>query len=294
MSERAWTLLELLNAARDYLSRKEIENARGDAEALLGKVLGLPRVQLYVQHDRPMKPEEIADYRTLLARRAQREPLQLLLGSVEFLDCVIHVSPGLLIPRPETEELAELAVKTARGFDKSDELRVLDIGTGTGCLAIALAKHIAAAHVDAVDVDFEAVKCATANAERNGISDRVHVMTADLFSPRFASQVRPPYDIVVSNPPYVKDDEFDSLPPEVKYYESRRALTAGTDGLNFYRRIAELISGLLTSRGMLLLEIGATQGEAVNGLLNSTMAQATVYKDMAGRDRFVVGRLKKV
>lgn len=294
MNEREWTLLELLNAARDYLSRKEIENARGDAEALLGKVIGLPRVQLYVQHDRPMRREEIVNYRTLLARRAQREPLQLLLGSVEFLDTVIQVVPGLLIPRPETEELAELAVKTARGFEKTYTLRILDIGTGTGCLAIALAKHIAGARVDAVDLDFEAVKCATANAERNGISDRVNVITADLFSPHFLSKVRPPYDIVTSNPPYVREDEFDSLPPEVKLYESRHTLTAGADGLNFYRRIADLISALMTSRGILLLEIGAAQGESVRRILSAAAHEVTVGKDLAGHDRFAIARLPKV
>ncbi len=294
MSDREWRLIELLNAAREFLEKKGLENPRGDAEAMLGKVLGLPRVQLYVQHDRPMKPDEIAGYRALLSRRAQREPLQLLLGSIEFCDAVIHVSPGLLIPRPETEELADLLIKRIREQETPGPIRILDIGTGTGCIAVAVAKHVATARVDAVDVDFEAVKCATANALRNGVDDRVRVMTADLFSPQFATQVQPPYEIVVSNPPYVRDDEFDSLPPEVKQYESRHTLTAGSDGLKFYRRIAELTPDLLTRRGMLLVEIGAAQGQAVRELLNSKLAEATVYKDMAGRDRFVAGRRQEV
>ena len=140
MSDREWRLIELLNAAREFLEKKGLENPRGDAEAMLGKVLGLPRVQLYVQHDRPMKPDEIAGYRALLSRRAQREPLQLLLGSIELCDAVIHVSPGLLIPRPETEELADLLIKRIREQETPGPVRVLDIGTGSGYQAAVLAE----------------------------------------------------------------------------------------------------------------------------------------------------------
>ena len=293
MTDREWRLMELVHAAREYLEKKGIENPRGDAEALLGKVLNLARIQLYVQHDRPMRTEEIAEYRRLLSRRAQHEPLQLLLGKVEFLDTVIHVAPGLLIPRPETEELAQLAVKVVGESLTNAEPRILDIGTGTGCLAIALASQLATARIDAVDINFEAIKCATANAERNGVSDRVRVLTADVLSSRFLTLVQPPYDLVVSNPPYVADHEFDTLQPEVKQFESRSALMAGPDGLNFYRRISELIPTLLSPDGMLLLEIGASQGEPIRHLLSSQFTEIAVGKDMAGHDRFVIARQLK-
>ena len=290
MSDREWRLIDLLNAARDYLEKKGLDNPRGDAEALLGKVLNLPRIQLYLQHDRPMKPDEIAGYRGYLSRRVQHEPLQLLLGSVEFLDTVIHVAPGLLIPRPETEELAELAVTSARESSALTHLRILDLGTGTGCIAIAIATHVSTARVDAIDIDFEAVKCATANAKLNNVTDRVQVLTADLFSPRFLSQVQPPYDMIVSNPPYVAENEFDTLPPEVKHHESRHALAAGPDGLDYYRRIADLIPALLNPGGKLLLEIGESQGTAVRDLFSKAALAVAVHKDLSGRDRFVIAR----
>jgi release factor glutamine methyltransferase len=289
MSERVWTAVEILNAARHYLEQKGIENARGDAEALLGKTLHLPRIELYLQHDRPLTAEEISDFRELLRRRARREPLQLLLGQVEFCGVTLEVVPGLLIPRPETEELAERVISELRSGTPAT-CRVLDIGTGTGCLAVAIAAQIPQADVDAVDVDFEAVRCAERNAARNGVSNRVRALLVDLFSPRFETMVRPPYDAVVSNPPYVSESDATQLPPEVRNHEARHALIAPEAGLAFYRRIVELIPALLGPGGLLAVEIGYGQVQPVTEMLRGRLDGLTLHNDVTGIPRIVMGR----
>jgi release factor glutamine methyltransferase len=294
MNERVWTLLELLNTARDYLNRKGIANARGDAEALLSNVLQIPRIQLYIQHDRPIKGGEVAQYRSLLTRRAQHEPLQLLLGAVEFCDTRIHVAPGLLIPRPETEELVDSLISEIRERGKPAPIRILDIGTGTGCIAVALACHLSEAEVDAADIDFDAVRCAAANAERNQVANRVRVLSADVLSDRFLSLVRVPYDVVVSNPPYIREQDFQGLPPEVKDFESRRALLAGQNGLKFYQRIAEILPSLLSPDGILALEIGHDQASAVQTIFKPLLGSLLIRRDLAGHSRILFGSNPKV
>lgn len=284
------TLIEFLNAAKDYLSAKGVQNPRSDAEALLGKALKLPRLQIFLQHDRPLNPDEISIYRDLIARRGKREPLQLILGCVEFHGVQIIVSPGLLIPRPETEELAEVVIQWAAAR-RSNVLRVLDVGTGTGCLAVAVAARTSNAVVDAVDIDVEAVRCATGNAERNNAADRVHVYSADFLSPGFLDIVRPPYDIIMSNPPYVAEKDYLSLAPEVKQFESKHALIAGEDGLMFYRRMAELIPSLLRSDGILAVEVGYNQAEYVAELFSRVLCDIAVMKDLSGVPRIVSGRM---
>ena len=282
------TLIEFLNAARDYLEGKSVDNARGDAEALLGRALGLPRLQIYLQHDRPLKPDEVARYRELLARRGKREPLQLILGTVEFCGVPIAVSPGLLIPRPETEELAMSVIEWAQAQDNA-QLRVLDIGTGTGCVAVAIAAQVPRAMVDAADVDFEAVKCAVANAQRNRVADRVCVLRADFLSPRFLASVQPPYDAVVSNPPYVAEADYRTLPPEIREYESKRALVAGDDGLTFYRRMAEVVPALLRPGGFLAVEVAYNQAEPVEKILSGVLGEIGIKNDLSGVPRIVCG-----
>jgi release factor glutamine methyltransferase len=294
MSERVWTVIEILNTARGYLEEKGIENPRGNAESLLCKALGLTRVDLYVQHDRPMEIGQVNEFRELLRRRAKHEPLQLILGSVEFCGVTIDTAPGLLIPRPETEELAEWVIAHLSPLEISQRLRVLDIGTGTGCLALAIANRVKSARVDAVDLDFEAVRCATHNAERNGVADRVRVVLADLFSTRFESVIEPPYDVVVSNPPYVTEQEYQTLAPEVRDHEARHALVGPENGLAFYRRISSLLPTLLKPGGTLAVEIGATQGDAVINLFAEILRPVTLHRDMAGKPRIVTGTLQVV
>jgi release factor glutamine methyltransferase len=291
MSDRVWTVKELLGTARRYLEEKGIENPRGNAEALLGKAMSLPRIELHLQHERPLTESELGAFRTLLKRRAGHEPLQLILGSVEFAGVRIEVQPGVLIPRPETEELTEFAAAQLAP-SAGAPLRILDLGTGSGCIAIALAKRYPLAEVDAVDADFEAMRAASRNARTNGVGDRVRAILGDVFSPRFLTSVAPPYDALVSNPPYVTEAEYESLSAEIRAHEPKRALTAGKDGLAFYRRMVELLPDLLRPGGLLAVEIGIRQSEAVASLFRDMLETVSVLPDMAGTPRIVTGRAR--
>ena len=291
MSDQVWTLMEILTTAQRYFEEKGIESPRRNAEALLGKVLGLARIDLYLQFDRPLTPPQVAAFREFIRRRAHHEPLQLILGAVEFCGVQLEVTPGLLIPRPETEELADLVAREICSTFDDAPLRMLDIGTGTGCLAIAVAARVPRLHVDAVDVDFEAVRCTNRNAAHNGVAERVRGVLADVFAERFVSSLEPPYDIVVSNPPYIAESEFAALTEEIRDHEPRQALVASENGLAFYRRIAALLPALLKPGGQLAVEIGATQGPAVEEILQTTLTSVIVRNDLSGLPRIVTGKL---
>ncbi|MBI5059504.1 peptide chain release factor N(5)-glutamine methyltransferase [candidate division KSB1 bacterium] len=291
MSDVSRRLIDLLNLARGYLQEKGVDNPRGDAESLLGKALGLPRIQLYLQHDRPLSEAEVAAFRDLLRRRGKREPLQLILGEVEFCGVRLEVLPGLLIPRPETEQLANMVGDQIRRSAGGETVRVLDIGCGTGCIAVALARGDARVAVDAVDIDYEALRCTTRNAARNDAAERVHVRHADVMNPRFAELVVPPYDWVVSNPPYIPVADFETLQPEVKLHESARALVAGATGVEFYHRIAELLPLLLRAGGRFAMEIGFGQAERVAEIFRPAAGQFTIERDLAGIPRMLSGQV---
>jgi release factor glutamine methyltransferase len=280
-------LIEYMNSAQSYLAGKGVDNPRRSAEALLSITLDLPRIQLYMQHDRLLQPDEVSRYRELIRRRAEREPLQLIIGTVQFCGVTIKVSPGLLIPRPETEELAAYAIDW---IEKSEgQLRLLDIGTGTGCLAVAIAAASPMCVVDAVDVDPLAVSCSRENAKANQVSDRVRVRQTDFLASAFVDGISEPYDLVVSNPPYVAERDFESLAPEIQKYESRRALVADEDGLLFYHRMRELTPRLLKRGGRLVVETGYNQAERVRDLLADTLRDVVAIADLARIPRIVTG-----
>jgi release factor glutamine methyltransferase len=282
----SWRLIDLLNTASDYLSEKEIEHPRRNAEALLGKTLSMPRIDLYLQHDRPLDSTQVGAFRELIKRRVQREPLQQILGETEFFGCKLRVPRGLLVPRPETELLADLAVKKAKqAFDDSRSLRVLDLGCGTGCIAISLALLLTSAIVDAVDIDPLAVSTTRDNAASNRVEQRVRVLQADMLKRDFAEQLYPPYDIVLSNPPYVRAADFNQLAPEIRHFENPIALIGGEDGLTFYRRIAELLPEIIREDGFAALEIGADQAAEVMHLFTGANLCASVSRDLNGIDR---------
>jgi release factor glutamine methyltransferase len=291
--DKSWTLLDLLNVTRDYLAGKGIENPRGSTEALLGKVLNMPRVELYVQHDRPLREEEVEQFRSLIKRRLKHEPLQLILGKAEFCGAMLELAPGLLIPRPETEELVENVLREISSVSQNQSLRALDIGCGTGCIAVALAKHATHVTVDAVDIEPTAIRITESNAARNGVLARVNSICADLFSPQFTQLLNPPYDVLISNPPYVREQDFSQLTPEVRLYESRLALVASEEGLAFYRRISILLPTLLRPHGLVALEVGFGQSDSVCELLHGGLDTMTVHKDLAGIARMIFGRRKQ-
>jgi release factor glutamine methyltransferase len=241
------------------------------------------------QYDRPLDSEQVGRFRELIKRRVQREPLQQILGEVEFLGCRLRVPRGLLVPRPETELLADLTVKRAKqNFPASHPPRVLDLGCGTGCISIALAASLASATVDAVDIDPLAVTTTRGNATANQVEQRVRVIQADMLRADFVAQLDPPYDIVASNPPYVRESEFDQLAPEIRHFENPLALIGGEDGLKFYRRIAELLPVIIRENGFAVLELGASQAADVIDLFTKAGFHSTVSTDLNGVERILL------
>lgn len=296
ISKPTSSVIELLNATREFLASKDFESPRTNAELLLGHALGLSRIDLYLQHDRPVSDEERSRVRALLKRRLRHEPPQYIVGETEFYGIRLRVMPGVPIPRLETEIVAEKAIEIAktriakRTAQSGEEtiLRILDIGTGTGNLALALAANLAQTVVDATDMSESALDLALENATRAGLADCVHPRHWDVFSDRIPSALRPPYPLVVSNPPYVAEAEFDELPPEVKDFEPRSAFIGGTDGLRFYRRFAELAGRLLEEDGALVVEIGDTQSDVVRAILKDAFQQVEIFCDLSGAERVIV------
>lgn len=282
MSERAetWTVLKVLNWTKVYLAEKGVENARLEAEWLLASALGLDRVGLYVNFDRPLSEAELADCRGLVARRARREPLQYILGSQEFMGLDFEVVPGVLIPRHDTEVLVEEALRRAEGAQT-----ILDIGVGSGCIAVALAKRLPQATVWGVDTAPEALAVAQRNIERHEV--RVTLFEGSLFEP-FAERR---FDLIVSNPPYIPSTDLETLQPEVRDYEPRAALDGGPDGLQFYRQIITAAAAHLVPGGWLLLEVGIDQADAVRKMFQTAgFSELCTAQDPNRIDRVVGGK----
>ncbi|NUO19213.1 peptide chain release factor N(5)-glutamine methyltransferase [bacterium] len=277
-------LIDLLASTEKFFLRKGIESPRRNAEAIFAHALGVPRIELYVQHDRPVNDFELIALRELIRRRANREPLQYLLGKLDFAGVEIVPRPGLLIPRPETEELVvELSKHVPSGA------RILDIGAGTGCISVALAKSCVDCQVVAADIDPDAVESTSLNARRNEVAEHIASITADLFDDNFPAKCGAPFDVVVSNPPYIREAEWKSLQTEVKDFERKHALVSGSEGDECYVRIAQLLPGLLKSRGILALEFGHDQAGRIRRLFTSILTRFDIYHDMQGVERYLIG-----
>ncbi len=244
------TVLDAINLSTDYLKKKNIESPRINAEHLLSHVLKRKRLELYLSFDKPLNEHETNLYRELIRRRGTAEPLQYILGSVEFYGLEFRVTRDVLIPRPETEILIE---KIVESFDRNNQLKILDIGTGSGNIAISLAKNFIKAEVKGIDMSREALKIAKENSGLNDVNGNVIFEEFDILKHNFNTDAR--YDIIVSNPPYVSVKEYPELRPELNVYEPRIALTDENDGLNFYRVISEKSKNILKKNGRIFLEI---------------------------------------
>ncbi|MDW7644986.1 MAG: peptide chain release factor N(5)-glutamine methyltransferase [Desulfuromonadales bacterium] len=280
MSE-TWTVLKVLQWTANYLQQAGVENGRLDGELLLAATLGLDRVGLYLNYDRPMAPAELEGFREFVKRRARREPLQYILGTTEFWSLPFKVTPAVLIPRADTEILVEEALKRADGAST-----ILDVGTGSGAIAVALAHELSAAQVVAVDCSAEALAVARDNAALNGVDGRISFQEGDLFALESVE-----YDLVLSNPPYIPVADIPTLMPEVRDHEPRGALVGGEDGLEAYRALARQAPTLLRAQGWLLVEVGIGQAEAVAELLETEgLRHISVRADYAGIPRVVAGQ----
>lgn len=275
-----WTTLKVLTWTTGYLTEKGVENARREAEWLLCEATGLDRMGLYLNFDKPLQDDELVAYRSMVARRGKREPLQHILGSQEFDGLEFIVTKDVLIPRFDTETLLEEAVRQA-----PRARTVLDIGTGSGCIAVALAHRLPHAALTAVDLSPDALSIARRNAEQN--SAQVEFLLGSFFQPVAGRR----FDLIVSNPPYITTADLATLQSEVRDFEPRLALDGGTDGLNAYRVLAAEAPRYLEPNGWLLLEIGAGQDKDVAGLLADAGFDAIVtVPDSAGIMRVVGGQ----
>jgi len=256
--EETWTILKVLQWTTDYFRRKGLEQPRSDAEVLLAHALGLRRVDLYLRYDQPLRPEELARYRALIQRRAAREPTQYITGRQEFWSLEFQVNPAVLIPRPETERLVELALEAF----PDEPLRVLDVGTGSGAIAVALATERPQWTITACDLSWDALLTARQNAARHGVNDRIAFVLSDLASP--FRPYPPPFDLICTNPPYVGDAEWKTLAQEVARHEPSRALLGGgPNGTAIPVRLLREAFPLLRPGGMLLMEFGKGQEQAL-------------------------------
>lgn len=277
----SWTVLKLLRWTADYFAARGLDAPRLDAELLLAATLGLDRVGLYVNFERPLQTDELAVFRARVRRRANREPLAYILGATEFWSLPLKVTPDVLIPRPDTELLVEEALTRLSG-----PARVLDVGTGSGALAIAIAHERPECRLTAIDLVPAALAVAAENAHRNQVAERIAFAECDL-----AALPAGPFDLIVANPPYIPQGDLITLMPEVRDFEPWLALDGGADGLDAYRALVRQIGMVLAPGGWLLVEVGIEQAVTVQELFASAgLTEIFTARDLAGIERVVGGR----
>jgi release factor glutamine methyltransferase len=281
------TVLEVIQRSAEFLARKGVESPRLQVELLLARVLAMPRLKLYLDFNRPLTAAELDSARALVKRRADREPLQHILGSTSFCGLELAVNRHVLVPRPETEVLAERGWNFLTGFG-ARPVTALDVGTGSGCLAIALAVKCPRARVHAVDNAEAALAVARQNALRHQVADRIEFHAGDGFA-ALPDALR--CDLIVSNPPYIPSAEIATLQPEVRDFDPRAALDGGADGLDFFRRLAAQAPPFLAPGGKLMVEFGDGQAEAVRGIFAAQKwIVEAVEPDYSGRPRILTAR----
>ncbi len=284
------TLLEALNSGVNLLKEKGIGNPRSSAEVLLCSVLNLNRVDLYLNKDQVLKDKDKKIFDKFLEERVSGKPIQYITGSTEFLDLEFRVDSRALIPRPETEILTLSVIDHFKKAKKEKEpLKIVDLGTGSGVIAVALAANFENCSVYATDISEDALELAAENAKKNKVEDRIQFVTGDLFQPLEIKNLQGLADCVVSNPPYVRDEDSENLSEEITDFEPKVALFSGDDGLNFHKRIVEECKAYLKSGGLLALEVGLGDAERLFDFIRSegSFHKIGMIKDLAGIKRIV-------
>ncbi len=280
------TVIKAVELSEEYLRKKGIDEARANAELMLAEILHCKRLDLYLQFDRPLNEKEKQVYREWLQRRANGEPLQYITGNVEFYGLKLKVNSSVLIPRPETELLVEKIIKDNR---ESKGLKILDVGTGSGNIAIALEINLDSADVTSIDISKEAIETATENAKNNSATERLTFENIDIFDEGAISKLNS-FDIIVSNPPYVPEEEMENLQKEIKDFEPVEAVTDGADGLRFFTRIVEASENLLRQNGRIYFEVGEGEAEKVVAILKeNNFLNIEIINDYNGIPRIVKG-----
>jgi len=290
-----WTVRRILDWTRDFFTRKNVFQPRLSAEELLAHVLSVPRIKLFLNYDRALAPADLTAYRELVRRAAEDEPIAYLTGRKHFFNLEFEVTRDVLIPRPDTETLVEDVLQTARIAAGLEAPRILDLCTGSGCIAAALAHHLKGAVVLATDISPAAVAVARRNMERLGLAGRAIVEEGDLYEPLSRVVDARPFDLIVANPPYIPTVQLETLDRSVRDYEPVSALDGGLDGLTLHRRILQEAGARLVPGGRVYLEIAFDQGELA--LQIATRYQEgfeppRLLKDFGGRDRVLTLRKK--
>lgn len=283
------TVLEAIQRSTEFFTRKGVESPRLQAELLLAHVLQLPRMQLYLRFEQALDDKVLETLREAVKRRAAREPLQHIVGSTSFCGLDMAVSNAVLVPRPETELLAEAGWEFLRQKVRANggkRVFALDWGTGSGCIAIALAFHCAEAEVVAIDCSAAALAVAVRNADRHKLAGRIHFLNGDGVAAIGNNEC---FDLIISNPPYIPSSEIETLDPEVRDHDPRGALDGGSDGLECYRRIALETGKHLAAGGKLMLEFGDGQAEALSALLTKqNWIVEAIREDYTHRPRILI------
>lgn len=279
--QELWTIGRILKWTEQYFKQKNIESPRLDAEVLLSHILGRERIYLYVHFDEPLEPTELARYREAIKQRVQRVPVAYIIGEKEFMGLTFKVTADTLVPRPDTEILVQAAVERLRA--RGEAPRFADIGTGSGAICLSVLHFLPKAQADTVDISPAARAIAEENAAALEVADRVTFHTGDLLAPLAGS-----YDAILSNPPYIPDDDIAALAPEVRLKEPHTALAGGKDGLDFYRRLTADAPALLKDGGFLALEVGIHQAAPVAAFAVPSFSRTEILKDYAGIERVVI------
>ena len=282
----------MLQWGASYLEEKGFEESRLTIEILLSHVLNFQRIQLYTSFDKPLNDKELSSFKSLLQRRLLHEPLQYILGKTEFMGFEFLVDKRVLIPRPETEVLVEEAVRFANTHFAGQPVRILDIGSGSGCIAVSLAKMVERASVVAVDISPEAIEVAQVNAVHNGVEKKMSFALKDIFKTT-ARDFSEPFEMVVSNPPYISKLNYAELQPEIREFEPVSATTDSADGLSFFRRIADLASSFLVPGGGIFVEYAYDQSAAVQKIFHDAgWSSIELIRDYDGNPRCLTARKK--
>jgi release factor glutamine methyltransferase len=284
LSDDVWSIKRVLSWAADDLRRRGNDSARLDVELLLGRVLELDRIGLIMQAERPLAPTELARFRELFKRRRAGEPVAYLLGEREFYGMLLRVDARVLVPRPDTETLVEVALERTRS--RSMLGQALDLCTGSGCVAVAFARQRPTWNVTASDISADALSVARDNAHRTGTIRNLRLVEGSLFTPVAAAR----FDLITANPPYIPSGDLTTLPQDVRDFEPHLALDGGPDGLDVVREIASQAPSYLTTGGVLALEVQFDQGPRTLAILQARGFQdVQVARDLGGRDRVVSG-----
>jgi release factor glutamine methyltransferase len=280
-TEAVWTIKKLLDWTTDYFTKAKIENPHLEAEILLAHTLQIKRIDLYIRFEQVLTKDELARFKGCILRRKDHEPTAYITGIRSFMSLDLNVTKDVLIPRPETEILVESAIDIAKTLENP---KILDIGTGSGAIAVSLAKYLPASYIYVTDISEKAIEAAELNAKKHGVQDRIKLEVADLF-PKEALT----FDLIVSNPPYIKTADIDGLAPEIRDFEPRMAYDGGEDGLKYYKTIIGKAGGYLMSGGQLLLEIDPGLLEAISKMAQENgFGNFKIKKDLNGLERVVV------